>query len=58
MGEMDNCSMTGCIMINMSMRDEMQMAKHSLEQFGFNDIFNVVAYSVMSIGSIYYLIYK
>ena len=53
MDDKDSCSIAGCIMINMSMETEMDMAKHSLERFGFNDIFNVVAYSVMSIGSIY-----
>ena len=29
------------------------LASHTLEQFGFNDVFNVVAYSVMSIGKIW-----
>ena len=50
--DMGNCSMPDSIM---SMRasnrtEEMDLANHSLGQFGFNDIFNVVAYSAMSIG--------
>ena len=48
-----NCSMPDCIMRvsdSTNTTDEMDLASHSLGQFGFNDIFNVVAYSAMSIG--------
>ena len=39
-----NCSMVDCIKTNTSNVEQM------LVQFGFNDIFNVVAYSVMGVG--------
>ena len=42
--------MTNCIRDNTSDVEKMDMVKHKLIQFGFNDIFNVVAYSVMGVG--------
>ena len=41
-----NCSMADCIKNNTSNVDQMD----KLVQFGFNDMFNVVAYSVMGVG--------
>jgi hypothetical protein len=41
-----NCSMTDCIKNNTSNVDQMD----KLVQFGFNDMFNVVAYSGMGVG--------
>ena len=47
-----------CVMSNMDnmevdvtdMERQMVMETNYLEQFAFNDVFNVVAYSVMSLG--------
>ena len=45
-----NCSMVDCIKTNTSNAEQIDMAKHKLGQFGFYDIFNVVAYSAMGVG--------
>ena len=42
--------MADCIKNNTSHVEQMDMVKDKLVQFGFNDIFNVVAYSVMGVG--------
>ena len=49
MASSTNCSMAGCIKNNTSNVEQMDMVKHKLVQFGLNDIFNVVAYSVMGL---------
>ena len=50
MASFTNYSMSDCIKNNTSNVEQMDMVKHMLVQFGFNDIFNVVAYSVMGVG--------
>ena len=43
-------SSTNRINNNTSNAEQMDMVYDKLVQFGFNDIFNVVAYSVMGVG--------
>jgi hypothetical protein len=42
--------MAYCIKDNTSNVEQMDMVYDKLVKFGFNDIFNVVAYSVMGVG--------
>ena len=50
MSTKSNCSMANCIKDNTSNVEQMDMVYDKLVKFGFNDIFNVVAYSVMGVG--------
>jgi hypothetical protein len=50
MASSPNCSITDCTRDNTSNAEQIDKARHKLVQYGFNDIFNVVAYSVMGVG--------
>jgi hypothetical protein len=52
MANISNCTFVGCDQSNLSKMEQehMEMARQDLVEFGFNDLFNVVAYSVMSAG--------
>ena len=55
MANISNCTMPACDQSNLSKMEQehmehMEMARQDLVEFGFNDLFNVVAYSVMSAG--------
>ena len=45
-----NCSMAYCIKNNTGNAEQINMVYDKLVQFGFNDIFNLVAYSAMGVG--------
>ena len=49
MATKSNCSKAYCIKDNTSNVEQMDMVYDKLVKFGFNDIFNVVAYSVMGV---------
>ena len=52
MGNISNCTLPACDLGNLSKMEQvdMEMVRQDLVEFGFNDLFNVVAYSVMSAG--------
>ena len=58
MANSTNCSLMECVTSNTNNMEvgvtdierQMVMETNHLEQFAFNDVFNVVAYSVMSLG--------
>ena len=52
MANISNCTLPACDQSNLSKMEQvkMEMARQDLLEFGFNDLFNVVAYSVMSAG--------
>ena len=52
MANMTNSTLPACDQSNLSKMEQvdMEMARQDLVEFGFNDLFNVVAYSVMSAG--------
>ena len=52
MANISNCTLPACDQSNLSKMGQMdmEMARQDLVEFGFNDLFNVVAYSVMSAG--------
>jgi hypothetical protein len=52
MANMSNCTLISCDQRNISKVEQvdMEMVRQDLVEFGFNDLFNVVAYSVMSAG--------
>ena len=52
MANMTNCTLPACDQSNLSKMEQVyvEMARQDLVEFGFNDLFNVVAYSVMSAG--------
>ena len=53
MADISNCTLAACCdQSNLSKVEQvdMEMLRQDLVEFGFNDLFNVVAYSVMSAG--------
>jgi hypothetical protein len=52
MAESSNCTLSDCITntIDNAGQKSMKMTQEDLTEFGLNDQFNVVAYSVMSAG--------
>ena len=52
MANISNWTLPACDQSNLSKMEqvEMEMVRLDLVEFGFNDLFNVVAYSVMSAG--------
>ena len=52
MANISNCTLVSCDLSNLSKMDQvdMEMVRQALVEFGFNDLFNVLAYSVMSAG--------
>ena len=52
MANIFNCTLAACDQSNLSKVEQvdMEMARQDLVEFGFNDLFNVVAYAVMSAG--------
>jgi hypothetical protein len=52
MANISNCTLPACDQSNLSKMEqvEMEMVRQDLVEFGFNDLFNVMAYSVMSAG--------
>ena len=52
MTNISNGTLPACDQSNLSKMEqvEMEMARQDLIEFGFNDLFNVVAYSVISAG--------
>ena len=50
MANTSNCTLVSCDQSNLSKVEIVDMARQDLIEFGFNDLFNVVAYSGMSAG--------
>ena len=50
MANISTCTLVSCDQSNLSKVEIVDMARQDSIEFGFNDLFNVVAYSVMSAG--------
>ena len=52
MANIPNCTLVACDLSNLSRMEQvdMEMVRQDLIEFGLDDLFNVVAYSVMSGG--------